>query len=178
MGKAIAGTALISDLRSEATLSARRRHGRAVNAVAEYLRSHLRVPNIYIDPSVAALRRIDVLAADAAGSGDLHAVEVKLLTTPTGTMAMRLHVELVKALPAHYKYLAIQRNITNTAADLGLFSTDGIGRVGVLLISESGDHVPTVELAIKPERFRVGPDDLARVEKFLKNSKPDIYVRL
>ena len=42
-------------------LSVRRRHGRAVNAVADYLRSHLRVPNVYIDPSGAGLSRVDVL---------------------------------------------------------------------------------------------------------------------
>ncbi len=61
-------------------LSIRRRHGRAVNAVADYLRSQLRVPNVYISPSGGSMSRIDVLAADAAGSGDIHAVDVKVLT--------------------------------------------------------------------------------------------------
>ena len=156
----------------------RRRHGRAVNAVADYLRSQLRVPNVYLAPSGASLSKIDVLAADAAGSGDIHAVDVKVLTTPTGTMAMKLYIELVKRLPAHYKYLAIPRNFTNTSADLGLFSADGIGRVGILLISESGDSSPTVELAVKPERFRVGASELAQIERFLSSAKPDMYVRL
>lgn len=159
-------------------LSIRRRHGRAVNAVADYLRSQLRVPNVYIDPSGSGLSRVDVLAADAAGSGDIHAVDVKMLTTPTSTLTMKLHIELVKRLPAHYKYLAVPRNITNTSADLGLFSADGIGRVGILLISESGDHLPTVELAVKPERFRMDAHELAQVERFLCSAKPDMYVRL
>jgi hypothetical protein len=159
-------------------LSARRRHGRAVNAVADYLRSQLRVPNVYIDPSGTSLSRVDVLAADAAGSGDIHAVNVKVLTAPTGTMVMRLYVEMVKTLPAHYKYLAIPRNITNIEADLRLFSADGIGRVGIFLISESSDQAPTVELAIKPERFRIDASELAQIERFLSRAKPDMYVRL
>jgi hypothetical protein len=159
-------------------LSVRRRRGRAVNAVADYLRSHLRVPNVYIDPSGAGLNRVDVLAADAAGSGDIHAVHIKLLTTPTLAMQMRLYVELVKMLPAHFKYLAIPKNITTIEADLRLFAADGIGRVGVLLIAESGDRTPTVELAVKPERFRVDAGELAQIERFLSRAQPDMYVRM
>jgi len=178
MGKT-ASEVLTSRVVSRTTdLSVRRRHGRAVNAVADYLRSQLRVPNVYIDPSGAGLSRIDVLAADAAGSGDIHAVEVKVLTRPTVTKEMRLHVELVKRFPAHYKYLAIPRNITNVSADLGLFSDDGIGRIGILIISESGDQLPTVELAVKPERFRIASSELGQVERFLSRAQPDMYVRL
>jgi hypothetical protein len=166
------------DTSQKSDLNIRRRHGRAVNAVADYLRAQLRVPNVYIDPSGASLHRVDVLAADAAGSGDLHAVEVKLLTAPTGTMQMRLYVELAKKLPAHFKYLAIPRSITNIEADLRLFSTDGIGRVGILLISESSNSAPTVELAIKPERFRLDGKDLTEIERFLSRAQPDMYVRV
>jgi hypothetical protein len=159
-------------------LNARMRHGRAVNVVADFLRSQLRVPNVYIDPSGTGLSRIDVLAADAAGSGDIHAVEVKVLTRPTVTKEMRLFVELAKGLPAHYKYLAIPRNLTNIQAELKLFSADGIGRVGILVISEPGDQLPTVELAVKPERFRIGASELAQIERFLSRAQPDMYVRL
>ncbi len=154
------------------------RHGRAVNAVADFLRSRLRVPNVYLDPMGANLSRVDVLAVDASCSGDIHAVEVKMLTRPTVTKEMKLHVEVAKGLPAHFKYLAIPRNITNIAVDLGLFSPDGIGRVGILLISESGDQLPIVELAIKPERFLLDPSKSAQVERFLSKAKPDMYVRL
>lgn len=178
MGKTIDQVAPIKTLSSTSDLSVRRRHGRTVNAVADFLRSQLRVPNVYIDPSGTNLSRVDVLAADAAGSGDIHAVHIELLTKPTGTLGMKLYVELVKRLPSHYKYLAIPRNITNISADLGLFSADGIGRVGILIISESEDHLPQIDLAIRPERFRVEPTELARVERFLNSAKPDMYVRL
>jgi len=149
-----------------------------VNAVADFLRSQLRVPNVYIDPSGAGLSRIDVLAADAAGSGDIHAVEIKLLTTPTGTTQIRLFVELAKMMPAHFKYLALPKNITNIKADLRLFADDGIGRVGILLVSESDDQVPTVDLAIKPERFRIDASELTQIERFLSRTQPDMYVRV
>ena len=178
MGKTIDQGLATEGLSNTTLLSARKRHGRAVNAVANYLRSQLRVPNVYIAPSASILRKIDVLAADAAGSGDIHGVEVKVLTRPTGTLEMKLYIELVKKLPAHYKYLAIPWNITKIGAELGLFSQDGIGRVGILLLSESDDLSPTVELAIKPERFRLDPSDLAQVERFLNQAKPDMYVRL
>jgi adenine deaminase len=178
MGKATNEAVINRDLSQTIDLSVRKREGRAVNAVAAFLRSQLRVPNVYIDPSGPSLSRVDVLAADAAGSGDIHAVDVKILTRPTGTLEMRLHVELVKNLPAHYKYLAIPRNITNVAADLHLFSPDGIGRVGILLILESADQLPTVEMAVKPERFRVGANELTQVERFITTAKPDMYVRL
>jgi hypothetical protein len=93
-------------------------------------------------------------------------------------MAMKLYVEMVKKLPAHYKYLAIPEKITNVAADLGLFASDGIGRVGILLIRESGEQLPIVELAVKPERFRLEPSELTKVERFLNRAKPDMYVRV
>jgi hypothetical protein len=178
MGKA-ANQILINKVMTQTSdLSARRRHGRAVNAVADYLRSQLRVPNIYIDPPAPGLSRVDVLAADAAGSGDIHAVEVKILTAPTGKLTMGLYIDVVKTLPAHYRYLAITRNMTKVADDPRLFAPDGIGRLGILLLSESGDQLPTVELAVKPERFRVGTSELAQIERFLNREKPDMYVRL
>ena len=178
MGKTASEAPMNGAISQKTDLSVRRRHGRAVNAVADFLRSQLRVPNVYIDPSGAGLSRVDVLAADAAGSGDIHAVEIRLRTAPTGTMQMRLFVELAKMLPAHFKYLAIPRNITNIEADLRLFSGDGIGRVGILLIAESGDRTPTIELAIKPERFRVDAGELAQIERFLGRAQPDMYVRV
>src|ERR1039458_8753691 len=159
-------------------LSVRRRHGRAVNAVADFLRSQLRVPNVYIDPPATGLSRVDVLAADAAGSGDIHAVEVKLLQAPLTQAAMKTYIDQIKKVPAHYKYLALNANLTSISIGIQLFSGDGIGRVGLLLISEFGDNFPAVELAIKPERFRVEASELTQIERFLSRAQPDMYVRL
>jgi hypothetical protein len=177
MGKTLNSVIQSTITSKNVELSTRRRKGRAVNAVADYLRSHLRVPNVYIAPS--GLSRVDVLAADAAGSGDIHAVSVEMLTKPIGSASLKLYVELVKNLQAHFKYLAIPKGITNIAHDPHLFfAADGIGRVGVLVISESMDLSPTVELAIKPERFRLPSDELAQVERYLDRAKPDMFVRV
>lgn len=53
-------------------------HGRAVNAVAEYLRKRLSVPNIFIKPKGFPGLSVDILAVDHGGAGDLHTVEIKL----------------------------------------------------------------------------------------------------
>ena len=36
----------------------------------------------------------------------------------------------------------------------------------------------TIELAIKPERFRLPSDELAQVERYLDRAKPDMFVRV
>src|SRR5271157_3199763 len=58
-------------------LTLRQQKGRAVKAVAEVLRKKLLVPSIYLEPHSPYIAA-DVLAVDRAGSGDLHAVEIKL----------------------------------------------------------------------------------------------------
>src|ERR1035437_4030825 len=64
--------------KSEArSLTVRQRKGRAVNAVAELLEKKLLVPNIYLEPRSPYITA-DVLAVDRAGSGDLHAVEIRI----------------------------------------------------------------------------------------------------
>jgi hypothetical protein len=171
MGKTVAQVEVETKNSAGLMLSARRKHGRAVNAVADYLRSHLRVPNIYIEPSIAGLSRVDVLAADSAGSGDIHAVEIKLLERSRSASGMRASIEQIKEIPAHYKYLALSKDVYSSAmgSNPDLFSPDGLGRVGVILISETDGLSPSVELAVKPERFRVRPNELL---KEIKKSEP------
>ncbi len=159
-------------------LSLKKRHGRAVNAVANFLRTRLRVPNVYIDPSNAALSKVDVLAADAAGSGDIHAVQVKLLQAPLTQAAAKNIIDQIKKVPAHYRYLALNENLTSIAVGAQLFSSDGIGRVGLLFVSESGNVLPSVKIAVEPERFRLPSDELAQIERYLGRAKPDMFVRV
>jgi hypothetical protein len=159
-------------------LSTKRQEGRVINSVADYLRSHLRVPNVYIEPRASFLRKVDVLAVDAAGSGDIHGVEIKLFTAPPRVTLLRQHIEQVKAIPAHFKYIAMPRNGASLSLGAQLFSTDGIGRIGLFFITQSDDSLPTVELVIKPERFRMQESDLTRVEHYLDSTKPDMAVRV
>ncbi|MGA2904070.1 MAG: hypothetical protein ABSD98_09580 [Candidatus Korobacteraceae bacterium] len=188
-------------------LTLRQREGRAANAVAELLRQKLSVPHIYIEPR-SSLLRADVLAVDRAGSGDLHAVEIKLpkdfgLQAPVPKVSYarnlnkmsfgwypqfrkqmhEVHRQLM-SLPAHYRYLAIpipQVSFELVMGELGpvLYSPDGIGRLGIVRIIDRGEEPPLAELAITPERFRVDPMKLRNIEKkLLEKVRPDIEVRI
>jgi len=178
-----------------------------VNAVAELLRQRLSVPHIYIEQR-SSLLRADVLAVDRAGSGDLHAVEIKLpkdfgFKAPVPKVSdarnrnkmsfgwyaqfrkqmHEVHRQLM-SLPAHYRYLAIpipQINFELVMGELApvLYSPDGIGRLGVIRIIDRGEESPVAELAIAPERFRVDPVKLGKIEKtILDKVRPDIEVRI
>jgi|SRR5664279_1318318 hypothetical protein len=182
------------------TLTARQQKGRAVNAVAELLRKRLSVPNIYLEPHSPYISA-DVLAADRAGSGDLHAVEIKLeiefVRTPAPLppddpragwiMHLRkgkmkeIHAHIM-SVPAHYRYLAIPQGIRDVLVDeLGdlLYSPDGIGRIGIITVTDRGKEPPVAELSIAPERFRVDAAKLRNIEtKLLEKVRPDIEVRI
>ena len=168
-------------------LSARQREGRAVNAVAALLRDKLSVPHIYIEPP-SSLVRADVLAVDRAGSGDLHGVKISLdLNRPAprhiGELVNEMRHELM-SLPVHYRYLgvnappgraeAIDRNLVSD-----LYTPDGIGRIGLIVITFRGDQPPVAEIVVTPERFRVDPEKLRDIEKkYLEKTRPDIEVRI
>ncbi len=187
-------------------LTPRQREGRAINAVAELLRRTLSVPNIYLEPPVSLIAA-DVLAVDRGGAGDLHAVEIELAPTLSPTKGHRrkatgpsnlnarstgyleyreiigsIHSRLM-SMPAHYRYLAIPKDsydvAFNTLVQHGLFLADGIGRLGVIVITEKGEGSPTAEMDMPPERFRVDPTRLKAIEtKLLAKSRPDIEVRI
>lgn len=184
-------------VKSEArTLTARQQKGRAVNAVAELLRKRLSVPNIYIEPPSSVIAA-DVLAVDRAGSGDLHAVEIRIeiefvrppaprANAPRGGWILpermkEIHARIM-SLPAHYRYLAIPQGIRDVLVEeLGdlLYSPDGIGRIGIITVTDQGKEPPVAELSIAPERFRVDPAKLRSIEtKLLAKVRPDIEVRV
>jgi len=179
-------------------LTPRQQTGRAVNAVAELLEKRLSVPHIYIEPH-SPLVRADVLAVDRAGSGDLHAVLIKLKLgegferpEDLNQMArswMRFIKDAVKntrselmALPAHYRYLAIPHDsLSLLVGEIGphLYPPDGIGRIGIIGIIDQGEEPPRAEISIIPERFRVEPAKLRNIEtKLLGKVRPDIEVRI
>jgi hypothetical protein len=179
-------------------LTPRQREGRAINAVADLLRRTLRVPNIYLEPPSSVIAA-DVLAVDSGGAGDLHAVEVAMMgerwPAPLkwgsgSSVSARSNALLLKAarrqlmsVAAHYRYLAVSAEKLDFVAEgltgLGLFSEDGIGRLGLIGIREPESHAPTAEIAIVPERFRVDPAKLRAIEtRIFAKTRPDIEVRI
>jgi hypothetical protein len=95
--------------------------------------------------------------------------------------AQEFHNELM-SLPTHYRYLAIleehRDNLFGHFAPLGLYSPDGIGRIGLITLFHVRDRLPEVQIAVTPERFRVDPKKIATIDRFLQKSKPDIEIRI
>jgi hypothetical protein len=164
-------------------LGVRRRHGRSINAVADFLRykfPKLSVPNIYIEPRISLLSGIDVLAIDRAGSGDFHIVEVKDMATITASSHLDRYVESLKKLPGHFRYIALSQasNPERFVSQTKLFAKNGIGRVGIILLDENGLDLPKVTVFSPAERFQVDGESLEKIEKAVSKRKPDIEVRI
>ncbi|HEY5056426.1 MAG TPA: hypothetical protein VII58_09710 [Acidobacteriaceae bacterium] len=171
-------------------LSVRLSHGRVINAISALLRQQLSVPHVYLKPRVPGSSGIDVLAVDRGGSGDVYGVQiVQLAILPTET-GIRKWLAPLKALPVHYRYLAIQAS-ADTLPTLrkldqyeALFDSTGIGRIGILayderLLDPSAKVDSTLmSVIVQPERFRVRGEQLAKIERFLANAKPDMEVRI
>jgi hypothetical protein len=190
--------------RYSAHLTPRQREGRAANAIAELLAKTLSVPNIYLEPH-SERAGTDVLAVDRAGSGDLHGVQIKLFDQIEGFRSKnplttadlnRLNDNWLKAfakdvstvqkrlisLPVHYKYLAVPETALDLVmGEIGprLYSPDGIGRIGIIAVTDAGDLPPKARLVIAPERFRVDGAALSKIERdLIANPKirPDMEV--
>lgn len=168
---------------STPALDLRRQHGRAVNAVAAFLRDRLHLPNVYIEPRLHSSIRPDVLAVDRAGSGDIHLAEIKLSLGLHDNRAGGIQMSGIRQLgemPAHFRYLVLPDTLkARTLSEKNiLFAPDGIGRIGVLLLSQEGNAFPRVELLVEPERFRLDIASAEKVERYLSRAKPDMFVRI
>ncbi len=175
--------------RSPSRLSVKRVHGRAVNVVADLLRKQLHIPNIYLNPKIPGVPAVDVLAVDRGGSGDLHAVDIKLAVELHSLAQRRILVQTLKAYPFHFKYLAVpELAITESGTDFAtytdLFDSEGIGRIGILAFGPSisdpasFDSTDAAREIVRPERFLVRGVGLGAVEKWLAKAKPDMEVRV
>jgi len=155
-------------------LSASQLEGRLKNAAAEFLQQRLIVPKIFLEATWPSYRRIDLLAVDRAGAGDIHVVEVK--AAPTGIYDA---VSDLMSVPAHYKYVASFGSAAlQQIAESRLYASDGIGRVGIITIDERlEDKSLQARLLIAPERFRLEKKYWKEVDSFLASSAPDVEIR-
>jgi len=172
------------------SLSVKQSNGRISNLVADFLRRKLTVPEIYLKPRIPGVNGVDVIAVDHAGSGDVHGVKVlDGPTAPSGSDVSSL-IALTTVLPLHFKYVAVPSKLDNESDLLTAFrgarsfDDSGIGRVGLIYYTsdlndaELTTDAEAVKLIVKPERFLLRGENLASVEKYLSNEKPDIRVRL
>ncbi len=163
--------------------------GRAKNAALAFLERKISVPKIYID-ALWDGQKIDVLAIDRDGVGDVHAV---LLFSRKYTSDGRLDlaeqqntvdalVERFSSIPANYKYIAavdIEDGhfiaLFQTAITEKLFSPDGIGRIGLLHINAAVEEEPEIQLKLRPERFRAKIAKLA--DEYVERHTADWEIR-
>jgi hypothetical protein len=191
MGNSNTGEFRMSEVleRSPLRLSSKKVHGRVVNVVAALLRKNLYIPNVYLNPKIPGVPAVDVLAVDRGGSGDLHAVDIKLVVELQSPAQRRTLVRTLKASPFHFKYLAVpQFAITDSGLDFttysDLFDDSGIGRIGILsfdssiLDASSMSGSAVAQIIVSPERFLVRGAKLTAIEKFLAKARPDMEVRI
>jgi len=154
-------------------LTPEQQEARGINAVAELLRHRLIVPKIFLEATWPHPRnRVDLLAVDRAGTGEVHVVEVKF-----GRIEPAEVLERIKAIPAHYKYIAVIGNGRYRVNEKALYAADGFGRVGMIQITEDRAGNLNAELVLPPERFRVDPDVFKRIDRFTSKHRADIEVR-
>lgn len=147
---------------------------RAKAAIAEWLRRFLIVPNIYFDAAWQPKRTLDVLAIDRAGSGDVHAVEVKAVYTHNDLVQAR---KLLLTTPANYTWLALvaEPGVELPVPPLALLNPGGMGRIGLIRIEPGPGESPVASIQYKAERFAGSLYD--RADRFTKKHKPDLQTR-
>lgn len=156
-------------------LSPEQQHGRAKNAVADFLSSQLIVPKIFFDAHWPSRRdRVDVLAVDRSGTGEVHVVEVKQGRDLKASDA----VARLMQIPAHFRYLALFDNPKNLRprSDM-LFSQDGIGRIGIIEVREDPIGNLTARISVQPERFKLDSSVYKMVDRFTSSYPANLEVR-
>jgi hypothetical protein len=137
---------------------------RAQDPVAQCLIRQLIVPRIYFDADWPGMAdgRVDVLAIDRDGVGDVHLVEIK-----------RQAADALAAIPrlfqarAPFRWIALLRGTEDEAATLSLASREILyppgtaGRIGVIEVVEMEGGDLGANVRIKAERFPTPVYDLA-----------------
>jgi hypothetical protein len=167
--------------------------GRAKNAVQEYLIRKLLVPKIYLDAQWGG-GRVDVLAVDRAGVGDVHAVEIKsYLSQPFHGYAEIPDEQTIKTLDgirAHYKYIALatyspdfrsdswnfRRSDPSVDVGIRLLASDRVGRIGLLIVDLTDSNV-LVDEKLRPERFRSSKEVIDLADRFVAGHTANWEVR-
>lgn len=89
------------------------------------------------------------------------------------TMVQRI----LKYHPFHFFYFAVESEMVDSFSKQQLFADDGIGRVGIIEITENPSGPPEAKIAIQAERFRVAPDWIKEFDNFQKKTPADMEFR-
>jgi hypothetical protein len=140
--------------------------GRAKNVVQDYLVHKLLYPKVYLDAEFNG-KKVDVLAIDREGTGDVHAVYIIYQGTDVenalGTIVTNIATPPPPAniLP-HFIYAAVVNNgpgaskfVPSEQIIQKSFAEDGVGRMGILYVDLCEDDPKfQVRGILRAERFR------------------------
>ena len=149
---------------------------RAREAVAQLFMRRLHVPEIFFEaPWPSVKTRVDVLAIDRAGSGDLHIAEIKREAED----AFNAIPQLMKH-PAHYRWIVYEGGTMGSRRLVRLikertFPTEGAGRIGVIMIVRLANDALTAQRVVEAERFH--GLSYEKIDRFKKSHEPDMCVR-
>lgn len=147
---------------------------RAKAAVGELLARYLVVPQIFFAarwPSRS--KRVDVLAIDRAGAGDVHVVEIK-----RGRVAAKSAIPHLLDIPGNYLWLAIIAEISERTYRISpeqLLRRNDMGKIGIIRVEHTPNDRLSATVAEPAERFSGSLYD--RADKFRITYKPDIEFR-
>jgi hypothetical protein len=151
--------------------------------VAHCLMRALMLPKVYFGrvwppPKDTRTARVDVVAVDRDGTGDVHVVEVKRSLR----VALSDGVKAIRDVPAQYRWVAYQGEgllPPDDEAELAMLSEEpllpetGMGRIGVIEVVRMSGGDLGANIRLKAERFQPGDID-ALVQEFQRREKPDI----
>ena len=153
-----------------------------MNAVQEFLVRKLLYPKVYLDADWNG-NKVDVLAIDRTGVGDVHAVHLvpvepvdqsdwQFLVIKAASLVNE-QIEFFCSLPAHFRYIALvgfssglELFYPNTELSRKLLAQDGVGRIGILLVDLTADD-PSVRVILKAERFRSSKEIIEISDRFV-----------
>jgi hypothetical protein len=156
--------------------------GRAKDPVQDYLVHKLLYPKVYLDADWDG-RKLDVLAVDRAGMGDVHAVKLvpwvqgQADDIPGWYISMEQSVQEpmreLSTFPSHFRYLTIvcsepNRNlwIPGPATRNNSLAPDGVGRIGILYVDVTEENAE-VKVLLKAERFRNSKELVEMADQFI-----------
>jgi len=163
--------------------------GRAKNAVQDYLIHKLLYPKIYLDAEFNG-KKVDVLAIDREGTGDVHAVYVVYQGTDVENALETMVANIVtpptpaKILP-HFMYSAVVNNgpgaskyVPSEQIIQKSFAEDGVGRVGILYVDLCEDDPKfEVRVILKAERFRSSKEIVELADRFVAENPANWELR-
>jgi len=155
--------------------------GRAKNALQDYLVRRLLYPKVYLDADWDG-EKLDVLAIDRAGAGDVHGVRL-VLWEPGHSDDHGYSAYLEKAVAAavtefvvfrgHFRYLAVictvpdkQQWIPSKGLKNQCLAADGVGRLGLLYVDVTEEDAE-VKVLLKAERFRSSKEIVELSDRFV-----------